>query len=56
MAKNEIQLMIIRPSVEKSDSITLKKFIELLESGYKIIDKTACEDRIVYILEKKWNE
>jgi len=47
----KIKICIIRPSVDRKDKYVVIELKELLESGYKIIDKTACEDRIVYILE-----
>lgn len=49
-----METIIIRPAVETSGSFQLQKLEKLFETK-KLIDKTVCEDRIIYVFTNKDN-
>ena len=48
--ETKIRIVIFRAVSAEAESV--KKFASLLEEGYYILDKTVCEDRVIYILKK----
>ena len=47
-----IEIAIVRPSVEKDDSYVMTKLANLFLLSI-LIDKTVCEDRIIYVFKTK---
>lgn len=46
------KILILRPSVERPEGLTVTLLGEALDEGFTVIRADVCEDRIVYILEK----
>ena len=50
-----MKTIIIKPSVDKEDSWQIKLLEKMFEK-MKLVDKTICVDRIVYIFEEIDNQ